>query len=91
MTKEEKEQINRRAVKAANRVHAYQKVFTSPEGERVLHDMMKAHGMLQSHPANPQEMALKEGERLVILRILALLKTDPKKLLERIEDAQLDE
>ena len=48
---------------------------------------MRAHGVLTVHPADPQEMALKEGERRVIMRILLLLREDPKTLLERIANA----
>lgn len=91
MDEKQLERDRARAVKSAARIRAYQKVFGSTLGQKVLHDMMRAHGMLQSHPADPQQMALKEGERLVILRILQLMKTNPRQLLERIEHASSDE
>lgn len=91
MDKTQEERDRARAVKAAARIRAYKSVFSTPLGKKVLHDMMKAHGMMRSHPADPQLMALKEGERLVILRILQLMETNPAKLIERIEHAQVDE
>lgn len=83
----------KRAVrKSVQKLNMYQRVFSGPEGQAVLYDMMKTHGMLSPHPADPHQMALKEGERLVVLRILTILKTDPKQVLERIEqhEAELD-
>ena len=68
------------------RLKAYQDVFNSPLGAAVLKDMIKAHGILDPHPVDPQEMALREGERMVVLRILRLLKTKPQDLIERIND-----
>lgn len=91
MDEQQKARDERRATRVANRIKAYKKVFGTVTGKKVLGDMMKAHGMLHSHPANAQQMALKEGERLVILRILQILDTNPAQLLERIADAQLDE
>lgn len=64
----------------------YQKVFSGPDGRAVLYDLMEYHGILSAHPKQATEMALKEGERLVVLRILALLKTNPNELMERIEE-----
>ena len=80
------------AMKGVKKLSQYQKVFSGPDGQAVLADMMKAHGMMSPHPNDPHQMALKEGERLVVLRILTLLKQDPKAVLERIEHAtKLDE
>lgn len=78
---------------AVERVTKYQAVFGSPDGQWVLEDLMSAHGMMSAHPANPEQMALKEGERLVVLRILTMLKTNPRQLLERIKqhESSLDE
>lgn len=76
----------KRIEKRKARIKAYQDLFNTDLGSRVLNDMMRAHGMMSPHPVNPQEMALKEGERLVILRILTFLKINPRELIERIGD-----
>lgn len=62
----------------------YLKVFGTPEGKRVLHDMMKAgHMLAPSYVAgDPYGTALREGERKSVLRILGLLKTNITKLNE---------
>jgi len=72
--------------KAVEKVQRYKNVFDSVEGRWVLNDMMAAHGMLNPHPSDPHKMVLKEGERLVILRILTFLKENPERLKERIEE-----
>lgn len=85
-------QVKERALSSAKRIAAYHAVFSTPEGQKVLHDLMIHHGMLSPHPASSDEMLLKEGERRVILRILTFLNTSPQKLIERIENAsQSDE
>lgn len=80
-----------RALSAAKRLSHYHAVFTTPAGEAVLADMMRKHGVMSAHPVTPQEMAIKEGERAVVLRILQILKTSPQKLIERIEHAYKDD
>lgn len=85
------ERVKRKATKRLNVIMAYQKMFDTKEGEMVLGDLMLAHGMLTPHSSDPQMMAIKEGERAVVLRILTYLKTNPKDLLERINNATLDE
>lgn len=72
------------------KVRLYQKVFGGPDGRAVLFDLMATHGILAAHPIEATKMALKEGERLVVLRILALLKTSPNELMERIEEHAQD-
>ena len=54
---------------------------------------MSAHGMMSStFKGDVNDMLIKEGERNVVLRILTLLKTNPKELRESIENAaKLDE
>ena len=77
------------AQRSIAKVHAYRKTFSGPDGQRVLLDLMAAHGMLHStfpSDGDVNKMLIKEGERNVVLRILALLKEDPKKLEERIAE-----
>lgn len=79
---------------ALKRYHAqvveYKKTFCDEVGEKVLMDLMRAHGMLDSHfnvnDSDPYVLAFKEGQRNVVLRILAIIKYDTKKLKTLIED-----
>lgn len=71
-------------------IQAYQKVFGGPNGKIVMDDLMRVHGMMNSSFTGKGidgEIYFKEGERNVVLRILAYLKLDVNKLQERIEDA----
>lgn len=77
---------SKQAKKTLAKIQDYRDVFSSPQGRKVLHDMMYHHGMMTPHPIDTTKAALKEGERLVILRILTLLKTDMKQLAERMEE-----
>ena len=74
--------------KRADLVRAYKNVFSTEEGKLVLHDLMKTFHILQSTmDANPNEVAYKEGERSVVLRILRTINTDPNEL-EKILNEQ---
>lgn len=60
----------------------YQQVFLSEPGKEVLEDLKKAHHFLSStavrfgyEPLDPLAMAIAEGERNVILRIMAILES----------------
>lgn len=68
----------------AKMIKTYHEVFNTPGGSAVLLDLMDKHGVLNAHPVDPHMMAIKEGERGVILRILATLQTNPVELLKRI-------
>lgn len=59
----------------------YQKTFSTEHGKRVLYDLIKEHHMMTPMmPADAFNLALKEGERNVVLRILTIIKTNPEKL-----------
>lgn len=65
----------------------YQAVFSTAQGRAVLHDLMSAHNMLvPTYAKDVNDMLINEGERRVVLRILTFLNTDPRTLLERIEE-----
>lgn len=65
----------------------YKLTFNSPHGEKVLMDMMKAHRMLQSSfSTDALQMAMWEGERNAVLRILSILKMDIATLNKRIKE-----
>lgn len=77
----------KRARKPVDRAISYQAIFNTPEGQNVLWDMMHTHHMIGSvFSKDPLEMALKEGERNVVLRILQILKIDIATLAKRIEE-----
>ena len=66
-----------------DKVRTYRAVFETPEGKRVLHDLMKQHHVLGALPArDAHEIFRAEGERNVVLRILSLLNIDPLKFEE---------
>jgi hypothetical protein len=75
------------AKKSARRMAAYKAVFTGPEGEMVLQDLMRTHwiGSTTFDEGNPRKMVFREGERNVVLRILTLLQIDLKEYQERIK------
>lgn len=59
---------------------AYEAVFTTPPGRIVLEDLKRAnhlYGALVSAPGpiDPMQMAIAEGERNAVLRILAILQS----------------
>jgi hypothetical protein len=82
----------RRSRRPVDRAISYQAVFSSAEGEKVLHDLMRQHHMLGStFCKDPYDSAFKEGERAVVLRILQLLKLDVEKLAKRIDTALKEE
>lgn len=79
------------AEKSVTKISVYQKVFSGPDGQAVLLDLMAAHGMLQStYTGDVHQMLIKEGERNAVLRILKLLNTDPKQLMERIKEHEAE-
>lgn len=78
--------------KQLTRHSAYCNVFKSPDGKKVLYDLFRAHSMLSTTylKNDPVGMAILEGERNVIIRILSILKTNPKQLQKLIEEANDD-
>jgi hypothetical protein len=59
----------------------YKTVFGSEAGQRVLYDLMKNNYLLSpTYTTNLHEMALREGSRNVVLRIMSILKVDVDKL-----------
>jgi len=63
----------------AQRWAAYQECFNTPAGQLVLEDMQNAHHMYSTTagngPVDPYQMAIKEGGRNAVLRIMAILDT----------------
>lgn len=77
---------NKVARKSLKKIEAYMALFSSANGTLVLEDLMATHHMLGcTYSGDVNQMLIREGERNVVLRILSILKQDPKQLLERIE------
>lgn len=78
--------MNKAAEKQYARLLDYRRVFGTPEGQRVLWDMMKnAHMLSPCFMQDKDEAIFHDGERNAVLRILTKIKTDPKKLREMID------
>lgn len=79
-----KKQNLERAKEDLDLLLAYRKVFGSEEGKQVLEDLKKRYLLRSSMHDNPQRTAFFEGERNVVLLILATINVDEKTLQERI-------
>lgn len=70
-------------------IKSYMEVFNTEAGKEVLEDMMKTFHVLNStHSTDALEMAYREGERSVVLRILKTINTDPSELLRMFQEAR---
>lgn len=74
----------------SERVRAYQSVFGSALGERVLWDIAKSCRLVG--PTTPQDgnailMAVNEGTRNAVLRILAVLDQNPSDMEARMKES----
>lgn len=75
----------------ARLVQAAQKVFDSEEGRILLHHLIRQGHFLQSsyvQGERPNDTAFREGERNMVLQIMALLKMSPKDVEKLSEEAQ---
>lgn len=78
--------------RALTRVQLYQRVFNTQQGQQLLYDLISQHGILSSNyksQSNPNDLFVLEGERNVVLRILKILKTNPKMLMDRIHEYEI--
>lgn len=68
----------------------YGRVFNSEQGKRVLHDLIKTHFVLRPtySKGDIHLMQQREGERLVVLRILTILRMDPEQFAARLEEIE---
>lgn len=67
-------------------VKAYQEIFATDNGKLVMEDLKLAHHMMSStyrKDMSDKELAFREGERNVVLRILHILSQDIVQLQER--------
>lgn len=82
----------KQAIKKLNKLTAYKRVFSTQDGKVVLLDMMRSHFVLSStfSGENTHESASKDGERMVVLRILKILNMDLSSLQKHIEEIEKD-
>lgn len=68
-------------------LRAYQRLFESSDGQKVLNDLLNSCFFTKTtYSENPQEFAFNEGQRAVMLRILATLKTNIGTYKRQVED-----
>jgi predicted type IV restriction endonuclease len=79
-TKKEKE--------ALDTLVAYRQAFSTDYGKRVIDDLTKRYMMRSSMSQDALTLAFKEGERNVLLTILAVLKIDETQINERISNVR---
>jgi hypothetical protein len=80
-------------IDVVERVRAYQEVFATDNGKIVLEDLKYAHHMMSStykKDLQDGELAFREGERNVVLRIVHILGQDLAKLKERATQNEKD-
>lgn len=74
------------------RIQAYKQVFKSQQGEIILHDLMKSFSILKPvNVENAQKAAYQEGQRSVVLAIMALMEYDEAALAREIEKVKQKE
>ncbi len=73
--------------RAVGKVQDYQHVFNTEQGKRVLYDMMNSHFVIGPLPRDVNDLLRAEGERNVVLRILAKLKFSTEKVHKLIEES----
>ena len=69
----------------------YKRVFSSEQGKRVLSDLIASHYMMGSTftrgAGSEQDMAFKEGQRQVVLRIMTIMDQDPGQVAQAIKES----
>ena len=66
---------------------AYKKVFETPEGKKVLHDLMRKHGVIGgTFQENPHLMYFKGGGRAGVFQIMQMIGLDIKKFRDSYEE-----
>lgn len=78
--------------KKARLIQAYREVFSTDAGKEVLHDLAKTfHVYHSTMDSNSHELAYREGERSVVIRILRTIEQDPFELDRLIKKGQSEE
>lgn len=89
MTEKEREQAKVALARAVD----YKSCFGTEAGKRVLLDLIRNHHMKSStfDPANLYQTVFSEGERNVVLRIMAKLNIDAQKLEQIITKGKISD
>ena len=68
----------------------YKRVFGSPDGQKVLHDLMDRFHLLRAthFRGDSHESAFRDGERHVVITIMQILKQNPEKLMELLKQGE---
>lgn len=92
MHKQDNHQL-KRAKRQVAIAQSYKQVFGTPEGKRVLNDILKhAHVIEPSYiRGDAHETSYREGERNMALRLLAMLNIDIQELQKRIQEGEQEE
>jgi hypothetical protein len=81
----------RRADKHKTMMMDYKRVFGSEQGRRVLSDLIANHFVMNStYSRGPQaelDMAFKEGQRQVVMRLMTIMKYDPEQTAQAIKES----
>jgi hypothetical protein len=66
----------------------YRRIFKTEAGKNVLNDLIDTHFVMRpTIDKDSHTTAYNEGQRMVILRILTMLNTDPEAIKQRIEES----
>lgn len=87
-TERERQRIQEEALQKANQRRInYNMVFNSPEGQKVLIDIITMCHILEPSPTvEPQQLAFREGERMVGLEILRIMRVNPEKYIKIVKE-----
>jgi len=92
--KEKKEELTaeeRRAQKHKSMMVDYKRVFGTEQGQRVLNDLIASHYVMGSTYGRGEnaamDLAFREGQRQVVLRIMTIMKYDPEQVANQIKES----
>ena len=91
MSKKQSKAISKRIDKASRVNTAYKRVFSSEEGQTVLHDLMVSARIISGSsyvPGDPHQTSFNEGRREIVNRIIETVNIDPAKYLKMVESEQ---
>ena len=88
MSEPQKAASKKRDKESLDTLIAYRQVFATEYGQKLLNDLTKRFMLRSSMSDNPVVMAFREGERNVVLTILAALNIDENEINERIQNVR---
>lgn len=89
MASENSEASARLQERKLSQLKDYKRTFSSEQGQRVLMDLISAHHVMGSTyvKGDAIDMAFREGQRQVILRIMTIMKYEPDQVAKTIREA----